>query len=215
MTVWPGISRLINIPNQLHLSVEYGYSQMINDDSDTLPKFYRDLNDQLRLASNFLLSVSAYLRGNIGVGLFYSRYISHASLNAFALSIGQKTFSGPYMEIISVNYFGPVLGLKSSVWDKKLVFVADLRPGLVLFFDDIRFADVISNFSSPVFGLGGSMGLEYLLKSNFGIGVSLNGLYANISKLKDVSGNSRRIDKNISRIDINLGIRYHLYRKTD
>ena len=150
-----------SLASQFRLSFEYGYSQMINDDADTLPQFFKDLNDQLRLASNFILSVSAYLHGNVGIGLFYSRYISNASLNAYALSIGQKTFSGPYTENLSVNYFGPVLGIKSGVWHKNLVFVADLRPGLVLFFDDISYADVIDNFSSPVFGLGGSMGMEY------------------------------------------------------
>jgi hypothetical protein len=206
-------SKIRFFPKQFRLSVEYGYSRMINDYADTIPQGYKDVNAQLRLASNFLLSVSAYLQSNIGIGLFYSRYISRASLNAFALSIGQKTFSGPYAEKLSVNYFGPVLGVKSSVWDKNLVFVADFRPGLVLFFDDISFADAINNFSSPVFGLGGSMGMEYLLKNNLGIGVSLNGLYASIRRLKDASGSSRRVERNISRVDLNLGIKFHLTRK--
>jgi hypothetical protein len=201
--------------NQFNLSFEYGYGQLINDDAAALSRFYYDLNARLRIASNFLLSALAYTRGNIGIGLFYSRYISRASLNAFALSIHQKTFSGPYAEKLSINYFGPVLGIKSSVWDKKLMFVADLRPGLVLFFNDIHFADVIRNFSSPVFGLAGSMGLEYLMKSNFGISLSLNGLYASIPKATDANGQSTRTERSISRVDINLGIRFHINRKSN
>ena len=212
----PGLSAAGNdtLPGQFRLSLEYGYSQMINDDADTLSQFFKDLNAQLRLASNFILSVSAYLRGTYGAGLFYSRYISRASLNAYALSVGSKTFSGPYTENLSVNYFGPVLGIKSNVGRGRFVFVADIRPGLVLFFDDISYADVIDNLSSPVFGLGGSMAMEYLLKRNFGVGVSLNGLYASIRSLKDASGNIRDTERNISRIDLNLGIKFHLNRKS-
>jgi hypothetical protein len=203
------------LPKKISLSFEYGYSRMIRDDAVALPRSYKEENAQFELASNLLLSVSAYLHGNIGIGLFYSRYISHASLNAFVLSVGRKTFSGPYTEKLSVNYFGPALGVKSSVWDKKLVFNADLCPGLVLFFDDISFSDAMNNFSYPVFGIGGSMGMEYLLKSNFGIGVSLNGLYASIRRQKDLIGNSGRVERNISRVDLNFVIKFHLNRKLE
>ncbi|OGJ85779.1 MAG: hypothetical protein A2268_13825 [Candidatus Raymondbacteria bacterium RifOxyA12_full_50_37] len=201
------------LPNQLYVSFEYGYSQMIDDDADSLSPFYENLNDQLANASNFILSVSGYIHGHIGIGLFYSRFISHAKVNVYAVSIGQKTFSGPYTEKLSVNYFGPVFGIRSSVWNKYLVFAADLRPGLVLFFDDISYANVINNFSSPVFGIGGSLGMEYLLKNNFGIIANLNGLFATIRDVKDMNGRSRRAERNISRADINLGIRLHLARR--
>lgn len=211
LPIWAASGKLTSEKQlPIRLSIEYGYSHIVNDDPDTLSPFFKDLNSRLRSASNFLLSVSAYLHGNIGLGLFYSRYISHASLNAYAVSVGRKTFSGPYRETISVNYFGPVLGLKSSVLSKNLIFVADLRPGLILFFDDISVADAIFRLSSPVPGLGGALGIEYLFKNNFAVGLSVNGLYASIPRQTDAGGATIKEPRNISRMDINLGVKLHV-----
>ncbi|OGS33337.1 MAG: hypothetical protein A2293_08670 [Elusimicrobia bacterium RIFOXYB2_FULL_49_7] len=197
---------------KVHLSLDYVYTPITHNSPDTLARLQKEPDDPWQSTPNFLLSVSAYLHGNIGLGLFYSRYISHVSLDAYAVSIVQKNFRGPYTEKLSVNYFGPVIGIKSSVWDKYLVFHADIRPGLVLFFDDISYSNVINNFSSPVFGLGGSLGMEYKLKNNYGISLDINGLYATIRSMKDGEGHIRIMERDISRADINLGFRYHISR---
>ena len=201
--------------HQFRFSFEFGYSQMIDGDDDTLSEFYRDVNSSLRQASNFILSVSTYLRNNIGLGLFYSRYSSDASLDvkAYALSLDRDTIRGAYRESFSVNYFGPALGIKSGPKRNHFIFSADLRPGMVLFFDDVSYSTVMKNLSSPVFGLGATMGVEYLLGRGVGIGLSVNGLYATVSELTNAKGISSNVDRNISRVDLNAGIRYHLTRK--
>jgi hypothetical protein len=201
--------------HNFRFSLEIGYSQMMNDDKDTLSEFYRDINNRLRQASNFILSISTYLRGNIGLGLFYSRYSSDASLDvkAYALSLDRDTIRGVYRENFSINYFGPTLGIKSKPQKGRLVFLAELRPGMVLFFDDISYSNVMKNLSSPVFGLGGSVGAEYLLGRGMGLGLSVNGLYATVSRLTNAEGISHSADKNISRLDLNIGLKYHLTRR--
>lgn len=162
----------------------------------------RPLNDD---PFQFIVSFTAAFKKSfsVGLGLFYSRYATNASpnINVYALSIGTQSVNKKNIKKFTVNNFGPLIGITSNPENGSLVFVAEIRPGFVFFFDDASYSEITENFYLPTLGIGTVLGMEYLINKHIGIGMTLNGLY---------TSKYTTSEKRIGVMDFGFEIKYHI-----
>jgi len=166
--------------------------------------------DPLQLIASF----TTELRKNfsIGLGLFYSKYASDAfpNINIYALSLGRHSLKKRNLKKYTVHNFGPLIGITSNPYKSRLVLIAEMRPGFILFFNNANYAQIRDNFYSPAIGIGGVLGIEYRLGRHLGLITSLNGLYASEYNLTNYVNTDEDMNRNISALDVGIEFKYHI-----
>lgn len=164
----------------------------------------RDFNDDLKLGSNLAVALHHYGDNALGLGAFYSCFISSAELSPTWLNI-EETYTA--------HFLGVSMGKLMPLSGNRLQLFFDGRVGVVMFYDNIQVLGNSINMRGSTVGLGGGLGIEYLLNSSVGVGVSGNGYWASLDKLyveddDDVTFNDEPLSLN--RLDINIGLRFYL-----
>ena len=79
------------------------------------------------------------------------------------------------------------------------------------YFDDMTALSETASLSSSNLGFGGSLGIDYLITENIGLGISFNGYFGSVNSLTVKDGDEVPLSEPISlnRLDINVGLKIH------
>lgn len=196
------------------ISFEFGFGNLTDDTDPDAPQWIKDYNGKLTSGQSLGVSWMGYWpKSGIGMGLCVSKYWASASMDNVGFidrsSYPIDTIIGTMSDEISIIFFGMPLGLRKR--GEKIEFSGDIRVGGLFYFDDYSFAGHTLSLSSPAFGFGGNLSLEYMLNKNVGLFVGLTGFSGSVKTLFVKNGGEQELPEPISlkRLDINLGLRIH------
>jgi hypothetical protein len=200
------------------INAEYGFCYLTDDTKDNASQPVKDYNAKLTSGRCLTLSYNHYWPSKqieFGMGFLFSKYFSDATLENVGFidtsRFPPETSVTNMTENISIYFFGMLLALHKTLTSQRLDINGDLRLGFMPYYDDMQVFGQTVSMNSPTLGFGGSLGIDYLITDNIGVGVSFNGYFGSVSTLYVVDGTDISLKNPISlnRFDINIGLKIH------
>lgn len=186
---------------QIDISVNIGYSYIYTR-TKNISGAEKKMEDDLSSGLNWDVRFHNYFKPYWGLGAVYSGY--HAS---------SANYLGTDLDA-NITYIAPLFCAKGYIGRTNLMLRSEIGLGYLHLKETVSMNGLMADIKGSTVGYNCTVGLEYQLAKNFGLGVDLEGIFGSFGHLKDSQGNKYDAPDNermgLSRINILFGIRYYI-----
>lgn len=206
---WSGFSQ-----SDFRLNLDGGYGYRTAKISNMLPSEFQHYYRKLRGGPVLSGSLSCFFREHIGLGLKFSNFYTHNSMdNVLVTYEDGSTAIGRMSDRIKIGYIGPALDIRVKTRDDQNVFVIGISLGLVNYKNEGELIDPIT-ITSKTGGFQFSFDWDHMLNRNLAIGLHFKTFSATLTSLTyDYGTTKTTVDleaenrDNLYRIDLGAGLR--------
>ena len=220
----PAFSRL-RIGFSSGIGVQTGYNTKFWEDFTSMGikydnrwSYYRQIKTGMYLSHD----VTLMLRPSFGFGYLYKFYTTSAGIvESIPLDDNWHILHSAYREKLYINFVGPSIFFKRSLGKTDLLSVySTFSVGLTDYRNEAEYFKNFLLITGQTIGFDARLGADCRISERISAGLEVAGFYSKLGKLKYTNGVDnetqeldRENNKNISRVDISLGLRFNLIKK--
>lgn len=204
---------------KFRINVSGGYSYLLGRVSDNVPPFLRDYMKKLKSGYHLGADASFFFSENIGIGLKYSMFKTRNVIGNVVFLLDaetDETMIGLIKDDITQHYIGPAFCTRFYSKSKKTAFLSSISLGYINY---RNYATQLYDFTltGSSVGLVWDFGIDFIVGDKLALGLGFACTLGSISSFKVNDGTSTHTLKldaenseNISRLDLGIGLRWHL-----
>ncbi|MDR1054630.1 MAG: hypothetical protein LBL90_02125 [Prevotellaceae bacterium] len=168
------------------------------------------------LRNGFYVGTDAghYVSENLGFGVKYNFFRASSSIDNFSGSLPYyENFTGKITDKVNVHYFAPSFMLRSVSRNKKIHANCDISIGYTTYTNNNTLNDKKYKIKGGNIGFSSTVGTDFLVSSDFAIGLTLSIVAASIKSFKIDGVKYSLNDDNIENLSrITFGLAFRLYK---
>ncbi len=191
-----------------------GYGSRTAKTAEGLSPFEKSYVEDLKSGPIWDASFNYYFNNNYGIGLIYSAFTASNSVSA---TNTDTNISGDLDTRDLITYIGPSFVMRGASRNDKWFFDIGIGLGYLGYKENISFAGNTSKGTGSTVGFQSSIGGEYRISENWGIGVDLSALSGILNKINyNENGYKYTVEfdtnegEGLGHIRILASIRYHI-----